>query len=149
MVQTEIGQRFFDGLNLTVEIPRAGIRQMQQDIGVLEFFQCRSECAYQIFWKIPNEPDGIGNNDLAITWKSQASARGVECFKGTILSRHMAIRQCVEKGGFSHIGIADNRNHRQHPPKALCAPLIPVTSEGRQLSFQVSNPVSDSSPIRF
>ena len=93
-------REFSRPLELSIEIPRTGISQMQQDIGILQFFQGRPERADKIFGKIPDESDRIGNDDFTIMGKPQTGGWRYQVFRTGDLGGHMTIGQGVKRVDF-------------------------------------------------
>jgi len=70
-----------DGRNLNVDVRSAAIDNMQHEISLSEFFERCPKGADQFLRKISNKPHRIGDDNFAILWKPQTSARRVQSFE--------------------------------------------------------------------
>ena len=77
----------------------------------MEFFERGFECGHEILWQIADKADGIGEDCLLKTWKTQASARGVERGKQLIFGIDIGLRERVEESRFAGICIADEAEY--------------------------------------
>ena len=67
--------------DMGVQIFRPGIDHMQEEVGIAQFVQCRSEGCEEVFRKVANKSHCVGDDDLAAMREMQPAARGVERFE--------------------------------------------------------------------
>ena len=70
---------------------------MQEEVGIAQFVQCRSEGCKEIFGKVADKPHRIGDNDFPAMRKTQSTAGGIERFKDAWGRTHLTLRQDVEQ----------------------------------------------------
>jgi hypothetical protein len=75
-----------DSRYLNVDVRGTAVDNMQQEIGLSQFFERCPKGTDQFLRKIPNKSYSVGDDDFAILWEPQASARCVQGFKQSVLS---------------------------------------------------------------
>lgn len=83
LVERETLKYDVDRCNMGVQIFRSCIDHMQEEIGIAQFIQCRSEGCEEIFGQISDKPHRIGDDHFTAMRKMQSAACGVERFKDT------------------------------------------------------------------
>src|SRR6188768_4464711 len=122
-----------NGRNLNVDVCGAAIDNMQQEISFSQFFERCPKGADQFLRKIPNKPYRIGDDDFAILREPQASARRVQGFEQSVLSRYLTVRQDVEQCGLAGVRIAHERNDGESVPISPGPTLVLLASKLCQL----------------
>jgi hypothetical protein len=149
LIQIQVLQDPVDGGDLDVEVGSAAIDDMEEQVGIAQFFQCRTKGTEEVFGKVANKSDCIGDDDFLIMWEAQAPAGGVEGFKDAIVSGHLALGQRIQQGRLASVGIPDNRDDGYRVPDASRSTLVLVARKDHQLSLQVADAISDSAAVSF
>ncbi len=105
--ESELFDDGFDGGDLGVYLRIGRVDDVEQDIGIVELFERRFEGGDEIFGKVADEADGIGEDDFFEFWEAQTAARRVERGKELIFGIDPGICQDVEKRRFSGVCVAD------------------------------------------
>ena len=81
-----------DRCDMGIQIFRPRIDHMQEQVGIAQFVQCRSEGCEEIFGQVANKPHRIGDDDFPAMRKTQSAARGVERFKDAWGRTNLTVR---------------------------------------------------------
>ena len=121
VAHVEVAKDAFHRLDVVVHVRAAGVHDVQQQVGVVQFVQGRTKRGHQIGGQIPHEADRIGNDHLEIAGKTQPPARRVKGGKHAIFNQHLAVGEGVQQCGLAGVGVAHDGEHRQVAALALAA----------------------------
>ena len=92
LIEGEALQYGVDRCDMSVQIFCPCIDHMQEEVGITQFVQCRSEGGEEIFGQVANKPHRVGDDDFPAMRKMQSAARGVERFKDARGCAHLTVR---------------------------------------------------------
>ena len=81
---------------------------MNQQIRLLHLLQSCLEGREQIARQISNETDGVIDDDLLFLWQPQPTAGRIERREHPLLGRYLTVRERIEQGALTRIGVADD-----------------------------------------
>lgn len=148
-IEIEVLENLDNGGNLDVDVGGAGVDDMNQQVRLTQFLQRCSKRSDQFLRQIANEANRICHDDLTVPWESEPAAGCIERFKQPVFSGDVTLRQDIEEGGFSGIGIADQGKNRHSVPGSTRTALALMTDKLMQLPLEMRDAVSDAAPIRF
>ncbi len=70
---------------------------MQQEIGIIEFFQGRSESIQEGSRKIADETDGIGNDHFEIPREAQPATAGIKGGEEFVFHKDQALGEGIQE----------------------------------------------------
>ncbi len=101
-------QGLVDALDLLLRLRMADIHHVQKEIGTDDLFQSRLEGIDQLVREFADEAYRIGEQYVLIGRQMQAPGGRVQRREKFILGQNRSSGQCVKKGRFARIGIADD-----------------------------------------
>ena len=84
IVQVEFLENGNHSGNLHLDISCAGVHDVDEQVGLVQLFQCGAKASDEFFGEISNESDGIGHDDLSVLRKAESAAGSVQCLKDPI-----------------------------------------------------------------
>jgi len=148
-VEIEVLENLDDGGNLDVNVGGAGVDDMDQQVRLPQFLQRCSKRSDQFLGQIANEANRVRHDDLTVPWESKSAARRIERLKQPVFRGNMTLRQDIQEGGFSGVGIADQGKNRHSVSGSTRTALALMTDKLMQLPLEMRDAVSDAAPICF
>jgi hypothetical protein len=91
-IECEALQYNVDRGHMCVQIFCSRIDHMQEEVGIAQFVQCRSEGCEEIFGQVANKPHRIGDDHFAALWKMQSPACRIERFENPWSRTYLTVR---------------------------------------------------------
>ena len=135
--------------DLPVGIPIGCVYEVQQHVGFVDFFECRTERFDEFVGQPPHEADGVRHQRLPAPLQLELADGGVEGGKQSVLHQHIGIGQRVEESGLAGVGIAHDGNNGQSGTSARLGSRVPGAVEVAQLTLELGDAILDSPPVRF
>ncbi len=92
LIEGEALKHGVDRCDMGVQIFCPCIDHMQEEVGITQFVQCRSEGCEEIFGQVANKSHRVGDDDFPAMRKMQSAARGIERFKDARGRAHLTVR---------------------------------------------------------
>lgn len=86
-----------------------GIEDVDEEIREDGFFECGFEGLDEAVGEVADESDGIGDEEGLAVGELDAAGGGIECGEEHVLGEDVGSREAVEEGGFTGVGVADDR----------------------------------------
>src|SRR5438105_14758549 len=86
---------------------------MNDQRGLLHFFEGRAEGSHQALWQSPNKSDGVREQDPPPGREAESAYRGIEGSEHTRGHEHFGAAERVKKRGFSGIRVAHQRDRTE------------------------------------
>ena len=132
-------------LHLRLGIGR--IYYMNDVVRIFGFFQGTLEGFYQIMWKFSDKSYGIRKKKLLPVIQCQKTCSGVQRGKKLILRKHRRTGQCIQKRGFSSVGVTHNSRSLQIAYRSSGTDQLPVFLHLGKFLLQCGDPVSDQTAV--
>ena len=142
-------QNSIDRLNLFFGLWMAGINDVDEEIGLNNFFQGCFESFHETVWEFADKPDRIGEQHILVGWQPKSSRGWIKSGKQFIFGEDTRAGERIEQGGLSGVGIANDGG--QSPMIALPGITLSETlpADDFQVSRNPGDPVLDATTIGF
>jgi len=145
------GAQLFQGLiydmHLHLRLGIGLIYHMNDVVRIFGFFQGTLEGFYQIVGKLPDKSYSIRKKKLLSVIQCQKTCGRIQRGKKLILRKHRRTGQCIQKRGFSRIGVADNSRSLQISCRSSGTEQFPVLFHLGKFLLQCGDPVSDQTAV--
>jgi len=101
-----------DGADLFLGVGMADIDDVEEEIGFDDLFEGGFERLDQSVRKFADEADGVAEQDVLVGREAEAAGGGIERGEQFVLGEDLGSGDGVEQGGFSGVGVADDRCER-------------------------------------
>ncbi len=125
------------------------IDQMEQQVGPAHFLQRALERFDQRVRDLVDEADGIDEHDFIAVRQTKRAGCRVECRKELIFDEDTGARERVHQGGFSGVGVTDERNCSKRRFVALLALQRAGALDRFQSLFQMTDALADAPAVDF
>src|SRR5438132_13069204 len=86
---------------------------MNDQSGLLHFFEGCAEGRHQALWQSPNKSDRVREQDPPPGWEAESAYRGIERSEHTRGHEDFGAAESVKKRGFSGMSVAAQRDRTQ------------------------------------
>ena len=113
---------FLDLVEMGLELGAARVDHMEDQVGFGDLLEGGSERVEQVGGQVPDEPDGIGQDDLPLLGEAQAPARWIERGEELVFGVYARPGHGVEQGALAGVGVAHDADLWQAAPGAARSP---------------------------
>ena len=149
LFQAQFGQHILDVSFLRLAVGRGDIAYMYDEIGFRNLFQGRLKGGYKLGRQFGNEPDRIGQDDIAARRQRKRPHCRIQRCEQHVARHYLCIGEPVEQRRLARIGVTHERHHRIGNPLAGVAMKRPGSLDFVQLAPQPRDPLADQPPVDF
>ena len=124
-----------------------GILNMKKNLGPLDLFESGSEAGNQRVGKVSNEPNRIGEKNLAAGRKLQLSQLRVKRRKHASRFEHARLRERVEESALPRVRVTDKSDYWNRDSLTSLALLMANAADSVELRLDVVEPEVDLTAI--
>jgi hypothetical protein len=135
LIEREALEYVIDRGDMGIHILGSRINHMQQEIGIAQLIQCRSESCNEIFREVTDKSHRVGEDHFTAMGEMQPAARGIERFKGARRRAHLAIRQYIEQCRLAGVRVAYDGQDWKCLSDAARSTVVLVTGKACNLSL--------------
>ena len=118
-----------------------------QQVGVLHLLERGAERARQLLGQIADEPDGVGDHDLALVREAQPAAGRIERREQLVRGEHVALGQRVEQRRLAGVGVAADRDDRDIAMRPALAAQPAIAGELLELLLEQVDPLARAAAV--
>ena len=143
--QAQLVEHLLDGLDLLLGLGAGGVDDVQQQVGLAGLLERRLERGDQRVRQVADEPDGVGQQDVAAAAELPAAGAGVERGEELVLDQDARVGQGVHQRALAGVGVADERDGRHVAPAGDLALLARL--DLGELGLEVLDAVRDEPAV--
>ena len=145
--QLELVEDLLDGADLLLGLRARRVDHVQEQVGLARLLERGLERGDQRVRQVPDESDGVGEQDLPAAAEPPATGAGVEGGEELVLDEDAGVGQGIHEGALAGVGVADERDRRRIAAAGDLALLARL--DLRELRLQVLDPVPDEPAVFF
>ena len=148
-LDADVPQHAADGVDAPLAVGGEGVDDVQQQRRVGELLERGAEGGDEVRGEVADEPDGVGDDDLALAREAQPARRGVEGREHLVGDVRLGAGQRPQQGALARVRIADDG---QDGDGAAPPPLPPVPALRRELlqfAFEPGQALAGAAAVDF
>src|SRR5262245_43599842 len=120
---------------------------MDEEVGVDDLLEGRTERLDQLVRESLHEADGVGGEHGFATGQAELAGGGVEGGEEAVLDQHVGVGQAVEQGGLARVRVADQRDRGTRAALAALALRGAVLRQTVELALEARDPRLDAATV--
>jgi hypothetical protein len=129
----DLGEHAIDGTDLFLGVRVADVDDVEEEVGFDDFLEGGLERLDEAVRELPDEPDGVAEEDVLVGGQPEAPGGGIERGEEFVLGEDAGAREAVEEGGLSGVRVADDG--REGPLVALASVALGLPLATHDIEF--------------
>ena len=143
----DLGEHFADRFGLAERVGVRAVDDVDDEIRFGDFFQRGPECLDELVREVADEPDGVGDGELAALGGARAPRRGVEGGEQRVLDEDARAGEGVEQARLAGVGVAGDGDARDAVAGARVAFGLAGHREFREFAAELGDPRADAAAV--
>ena len=140
-------QHAADRLDAAFAVGRRGVDDVEEQRRVGQLLEGGAEGGDQIGRQVADEPDGVGDDDLALAREAQAARGGVEGREHLVGDVHLGAGERPQQGALARVGVADDGEDRHRAPPPPLPPVLALGGELLELALEAGHAVAGAPAV--
>src|SRR3984893_388383 len=145
--RADLSQNPVHRLDLGLALVGARVDHVQQQVGVGDLLECRSERLDELVREPAHEADRVREQDDLAAEESKAARRRIERGEEPVLHEHAGLGDPVQQRRLARVGVTDQGDRRHRTPSAGFALRRARRREALEAVLELRDPAQDSTAV--